>query len=75
MATQPPFADEKDRAMSTTSIDNEKGQEVGQSAEWIDTVAERAYGMSISQSLPIPLIHELLPWQNNPNHQSKADVL
>ena len=48
MATQTPVADEKDRAMSTTSIDNEKGQEIGQSAEWIDTVAERAYGLSIS---------------------------
>lgn len=70
MATQTPVANEKNRAMSTTSIDNEKGQEIGQSAEWIDTVAERAYGMSVSQPLP----NFLNPWASSLAKHPKSSI-
>jgi hypothetical protein len=51
MVSEAVVTDEKSRAMSISSIDNEKGQHVGQSAEWIDTVAERAYGTILTRSL------------------------
>lgn len=56
MEAQTVVVDEKSRNMSSTSIDNEKGHGVGQSAEWIDTVAERAYG-TLFPSLLFPKSH------------------
>lgn len=52
MADQLVVMDEKNRALSTTSIDNEKGTQVGQSAECIDTVAELAYGTFLLPNHP-----------------------